>query len=73
MKLKQATQLAIVGVIISIIPHAMHFLANIGLMAYWNETTHDVNWYFKYLTIVQLAGAVLLLPFFIILFKSQKQ
>lgn len=72
MKLKNATQLAIIGVIIQLIPSLMHFLANINILAYWNQETQQVNWYMQYLGILNIIGTALLLPFFITLFKSQK-
>ena len=72
MKLKQATQLAIIGVIIQLIPSTIYFLANIGILKWINLDTHEQFWYYKYLGILGIIGTALLLTFFITLFKNQK-
>lgn len=72
MKLKQATQLAIIGVILQLVPAFIWFLANAGILNWANSETHEQFWYFKYLGIIGIIGTALLLPFFITLFKSQK-
>ncbi len=68
MKLKQATQLAIIGVILQLIPTVMYFLINIRILTFGISAT----WYFQYLGIISIIGTALLLPFFITLFKNQK-
>lgn len=72
MKLKQATFLAIVGLILIIIPTLMWTLSNFEVLTYWNQEIGKVNWYFQYLNLVSLVGFILILPFFITLYKSQK-
>jgi len=64
MKLKQATQLAIIGVIIQIIPKIIWTLFNTDVLEY-------AHWA-GYLHLISVIGIVLLLPFFLTLFKSQK-
>lgn len=64
MKIKQATLLAIIGVIFQLIPFLILTLCALEVMA-----TSDWN---KYLIVVITIGNALLLPFFVILFKSQK-
>ena len=72
MKLKNATQLAVIGVILQLLPAIMYFMTNLDLLSYMNSETGQVNWYMKYLGILNIIGIALLLPFFITLFKSQK-
>lgn len=72
MKLKQATFLAIVGVILLIIPTLMWTLINVGVLTYYNQEIGKVYWYFEYLNLVNFVGFILILPFFITLYKSQK-
>ena len=64
MKLKQATQLAIIGVILELIIRFVWILLQMNVFAYADWT--------KYLNFVSFIGAALLLPFFATLFKSQK-
>ncbi|MBP7152307.1 MAG: hypothetical protein KBA43_06550 [Paludibacteraceae bacterium] len=61
MKLKNATQLAVIGVILQLVPSIMYFMADLYLLPYWHI-----------LGILDIIGIALLLPFFITLFKSQK-
>jgi len=72
MKLKQSTLLAIYGVILLIIPAILWFLSNLKLLAYFNQETETIYWYFKYVNLISVLGYILLLPFFITLYKSQK-
>jgi hypothetical protein len=72
MKLKLATQLAIIGVIIQLVTSIIYFLANIGILHWVNQNTREQFWYFKYLGILGIIGTALLLTFFITLFKNQK-
>jgi hypothetical protein len=72
MKLKNATQLAIIGIIVQLIPSIMYFLTNLKVLSWVNEGTGQVKWYMEYLGILNIIGTALLLPFFITLFKSQK-
>ena len=72
MKLKQATQLAIIGVFLQLVPAVMWFLSNVGILKWMNPATNEQYWYFKYLGAIGIIGTSLLLPFFITLFKSQK-
>jgi len=58
MKLKQATQLAIIGVILQLVQLLL-------LEIQFSYTP-------PYLTIISIIGIALLLPFFIILLKNQK-
>ena len=64
MKLKQATLLAIIGVVIQLIPTIIWVLIQMSILEY-------ANWS-GYLNIISVIGIALLLPFFITLFKSQK-
>jgi hypothetical protein len=64
MKLKQATQLAIIGVILQLIPLSIWTLIGMRVLDYADWT--------RYLNFISIIGTVLLLPFFIILYKSQK-
>jgi len=64
MKLKQATLLAIIGVVIQLIPTIIAVLIQMRILEY-------ANWS-GYLNIISVIGIALLLPFFITLFKSQK-
>lgn len=72
MKIKQATQMAIIGVIIQLIPATIWSLSNIGILKFINQDTNEQYWYFKWLGILGIIGTALLLPFFITLFKNQK-
>lgn len=73
MKLKNATKLAVIGVILHLVPSIMYFMAQINLLInYYNSETGEQYWYMKYLGILNIVGIALLLPFFITLFKSQK-
>jgi hypothetical protein len=63
MKLKMATQLAIIGVIIQLISNLIGLLAHREILGYF---------YHGYSIIIEIIGSALLLPFFITLFKSQK-
>jgi hypothetical protein len=72
MKIKQATQMAIIGVIIQLIPSTIWLLANFGILKWINQETNEQFWYFKCLGILGIIGTALLLPFFITLFKNQK-
>ncbi|MCK9616677.1 MAG: hypothetical protein M0R21_02475 [Lentimicrobiaceae bacterium] len=63
MKLKQATQLAIIGVILQLIP----FIWMLFQMIFFHYAYCS-----GYLNFISVIGTALLLPFFIILFKSQK-
>lgn len=72
MKLKQATQLAIIGIIAQLIPTIMYFLTNLKVLSWVNQATGQINWYMNYIGILNIVGMALLLPFFITLFKSQK-
>ncbi|MCK9220889.1 MAG: hypothetical protein M0P47_12695 [Bacteroidales bacterium] len=72
MKLKKATQLAVIGVILHLVPEVMYFLANLNLLSWMNAETGQVNWYMNYLGILNIIGTAMLLPFFITLFKNQK-
>ncbi len=69
MKLKNATQLAIVGVILQLIPSIMYLLLKLNLLPYeWY-----MGGYMEYiLGLLDMIGIILLLPFFITLFKNQK-
>ena len=69
MKLKNATQLAIVGVILQLIPSIMYLLLKLNLLPYeWY-----MGGYMQYiLGLLDMIGIILLLPFFITLFKNQK-
>jgi|BioPla2DNA2_1021312.scaffolds.fasta_scaffold71067_3 hypothetical protein len=68
MKLKNATQLAIVGVILQLIPPIIYLFLRLGLLPY--------EWYMggfmEYINLIDIIGIILLLPFFITLFKNQK-
>jgi len=64
MKLKQATQLAIIGVILDLITRFVWILLQMRVFEYADWT--------KYLNFVSFIGIALLLPFFVTLFKSQK-
>ncbi len=59
MKLKQATQLAIIGVILQL------FLS-------LNEFFYSFREYYEIFRFLNILGTTLLLPFFIILYKKQK-
>lgn len=74
MKLKQATLLAIIGVIVLLIPPLMDIFAQLGFLSYFNYSSNPPyqHWYFQYLSILRFIGTALLLPYFIILFKKQK-
>jgi len=72
MKLKNATQLAIIGIIVQLIPKIMYYLINLKVLSLINQETGQVNWYINHLEILNFIGTALLLPFFITLFKSQK-
>ncbi|HHT22086.1 MAG TPA: hypothetical protein GXZ87_02080 [Bacteroidales bacterium] len=72
MKLKTATLLAIIGVILLLIPSIMHFMTIVEILSYVNMETGQLNWYMKYLGVLNIIGIALLLPFFITLFKKQK-
>lgn len=72
MKLKQATQLAIIGVILQLIPSIMWFLVDLKILEFSDKNTYERFWYFKYLGIIGIIGTALLLSFFVTLFKSQK-
>jgi hypothetical protein len=72
MKLKQATQFAIIGVFLQLVPSVMYLLVNLGILTWVNSETNEQNWYLKYSGIIAISGTALLLPFFITLFKSQK-
>lgn len=72
MKLKNATQLAIIGIIVQLIPLIMYLLTTFKVLTWFNQETGQENWYFKYLGILNVIGTALLLPFFMTLFKSQK-
>jgi len=72
MKLKQATQLAIFGVILMVIPTILWTLSTFEVLTYFNQDLGKPNWYFQYLNVLSLIGEILLLPFFITLYKSQK-
>ena len=72
MKLKNATQLAVIAVILQLVTSIMYFMTNIELLSYANSETGQVNWYFQYLGIINIIGTALLLTFFITLFKNQK-
>jgi len=67
--LKNATQLAIVGVILQLIPSIMYLLLKLNLLPYeWY-----MGGYMEYiLGLLDMIGIILLLPFFITLFKNQK-
>jgi hypothetical protein len=64
MKLKQATLLAIIGVVIQLIRSIIWVLIQMRILEYGNWA--------GYLNIISVIGIALLLPFFITLFKSQK-
>lgn len=64
MKLKQSTLLAIIGVILNLISSIIWFLITIGISKY-------SNWAI-YLNFIYIIGFALILPFFVILYKSQK-
>jgi len=72
MKLKNATQLAIIGIVLQLIPAIMYSLVSLQVLSYFNMETRQENWYLLYLPFISLIGFALLLPFFITLFKSQK-
>jgi hypothetical protein len=72
MKLKNATQLAIIGLIAQLISSIMYLLLNLDVLSFINQETGQVNWYIRYLGILNIIGTALILPFFITLFKSQK-
>jgi len=72
MKLKQSTLLAIYGVILLIIPAILVSLSNLGVLAYFNQEIGKPYWYFRYVELISTLGYILLLPFFITLYKSQK-
>lgn len=71
MKLKQATQLAIIGVIIQLIPSILYLLINLEVLSWVNQSGQR-NSYLQYIGILNIVGNALLLPFFLTLFKSQK-
>lgn len=73
MKLKQATQLVIIGVIFQLASSIIYFLINCDVLTYIDPETQKAFWYFKYLSIFNILGYALLLLFFIILFKNQKK
>lgn len=64
MKLKNATQLAIIGVILQLITSIIWALLQMRIFEYADWT--------RYLNFISIIGTALLLPFFITLFKSQK-
>jgi len=70
MKLKYAIQLAIIGVILKLISVLLHIIAN------WIIYDYGMVQLFKQLnsvaSFISLLGILLLLAFFIILYKNQK-
>jgi len=70
MKLKQATKLAIIGVILQIIILFFYILANYGVI----KINRDIGILSTYgfTQVINAIGIALLLPFFINLLKSQK-
>jgi len=71
MKLKQATKLGIIGVILLIISTFLWTLSSLDVLNTVNSND-ELFWYYKYLNVIFCLGFILLLPFFITLFKSQK-
>jgi hypothetical protein len=71
MKLKQATKLAIIGIVLQLTILLMWFLVNLGVLKYADDKFNQF-WYFKYSAIITITGMVFLLSFFITLYKSQK-
>jgi len=72
MKLKQATQLAIIGVFFLLIPGIVWTLSSFGVLSTFNTATGKVFLFTKLLGILGIIGYILLLPFFMSLYKSQK-
>ena len=64
MKLKQATKLAIIGVILDLVTRLIWILLQMNIVdyGYWSNS----------LNFVSFIGTALLLPFFVTLYKSQK-
>ncbi len=67
MKLKKATQLAIIGVILQLIFFIILAINAMGILNYavWSK-------YFYVINAISAIGTALLLPFFVTLYKSQK-
>ena len=72
MKLKNATQLAIMGVLFIILPTIGYLLTSLEILPYINPETREVMWYMKYSALPNIIGFTLLLLFFITLLKSQQ-
>ena len=64
MKLKQATKLAIIGVILDLVTRLIWILLQMNIV--------DYGYWTKSLNFVSFIGTALLLPFFVTLYKSQK-
>ena len=65
MKIKQASQLAIIGVILQLIPAIIWTLFNMKVLEYGDWS--------KYLNITSVIGTALLLPFFVTIYQNQKK
>lgn len=70
MKLKTATLLALIGVILGIIPSITHSLINFGFFEL-SSNEHAIL-YNKVTVAFNLLGNVFLIPFFITLYRNQK-
>ena len=67
MKLKQATLCAIIGMVIQIINTTLWTLVNFDIVGY-----NVIAPYSRYVNLIGFIGYILVLPFFITLYKSQK-
>lgn len=65
MKLKNATQLVIIGIIIQLIPNIIYSMINLGLTSY-------ESWPMDFLGLFDTIGTAMMLPFFISLYKKQQ-
>lgn len=65
MKIKQASLLAIIGVILQLITAITWYLVNTNVLEYGNWLQHS--------QIISIIGTLLLLPFFISIYNNQKK
>lgn len=72
MKIKQATQLAVIGVCLMIIVTIIYFLTNRGIITYVNPLNYKPYWYFTIIDIIRIIGWGFILVFFLLLAKNQK-
>jgi uncharacterized membrane protein len=72
MEIKKTLKAAIIGVVLQLFPMILYFLTNINVLSYYDKETGLVHWYMQFLSILQIIGTALLLPFFVTLLKSQK-